>query len=420
MLSPCSGGGGVWSRAARLGAALKDTGRFDEALATCVRSRVLWRDVTHDVGSHMMDPTIGEIVLAAGWFDEALEAVAEDGELSERFGGGDGAAVVWSAVGRLVIEAQQEAQQEAERIEEGRVEASHLDVARLDLAVIALEQALELYEGGEDREGVAESAYLLHQACELTEEFEEALTYATRSRDLYRESGRRACVAKAERGRGRVLWALGRLEESADALHRSQRLFHEVGSPHNEAGAWIGLASVLGQTGRYEDALGAFGRAHDLYARGGDQGRAEELRRRVEQISNVAKRAVMRIEDETDPVLIDLVERWARESLRKLCWYAVATFGSAMAGLWWLSTLVPNPHGWYLYVIASLAGLAIGVLLRPLVKDHRRHRWMVAHLRESRRRSERRAALREEGDEDVLDEDAWDRDGRDEETRGRD
>jgi tetratricopeptide (TPR) repeat protein len=201
------GEAGAWNR---LGIALQETHRLEEAIESHTHARTLFQQIGDPHGEAKSWNNLGLALGKVGRYDEAIDAHRHDLAHCEKIGDTHGAAGALSNLGMVLRK-----------------------VGRLDEAVRTH-----------------------NRACALSQQVGDAQREATASNEL-----------------GNSLRKNRQPDKAADAYRHARTLFQRSGDPRGEAGAWYNLATALRDCGQRAEAAAALERAVSLYADTGDDRR---------------------------------------------------------------------------------------------------------------------------------------------------
>ncbi|WOX19907.1 tetratricopeptide repeat protein [Streptomyces solicathayae] len=261
-----------------IGVALRNQGRFEEAIDSHIAGADICRDIGYQRGEAGAVNNLGNVLEDVGRLEEAIDARTTAVNLfkaiGNRFGEGEALSnrgLTLEAMGRTERAIDDHAtaveifQEIGVRHGEGKALFNLGDalqeVGRYEEAIDALTPAISLLEEANDHLFQAEAQCLLGLVLHKFDKFEEAIHAHTAAANLFKKLEKRGDEGIELVRLGLALRRLGRLEEAIDAHTKAAALLGEVESLRFEALALHEFGVCLEIAGRTEEALAAYTRA---------------------------------------------------------------------------------------------------------------------------------------------------------------
>ena len=217
-----------------LGDALRQVGRFEEAITACQDAAIFFRQTgdRHREGGVLNN--LGITLREAGRFKEAITVCLDAAAICQQSEDWHGTSCALNNLGTAFIQAD-----------------------RLDDAITAFQMELALCRQTRDRLGQGAALGNLARVLQEVGRFEEAITAAEDAAALGQQVGDRYGQSIALGHLGLALQGARQFEEAITAYRDAAAIHHETGDQHREGVALNCLSLVLQEAQRFEEAITA-------------------------------------------------------------------------------------------------------------------------------------------------------------------
>jgi tetratricopeptide (TPR) repeat protein len=273
-----------------LGIALREAGRFEEAITTLQRAAKLFRKTGYQRHEGHALIRLGSALVGMRRFEEAITTLQRAAKIfrrtSDRQGEGDalnelGGALKEAGLVEEAITACQDAaaifRETGDRHGEGMA-LNNLGIALREAglvgeAITACQGAAAIFRETGDRHGEGMALNNLGSALQEVGRLDEAITAHKGAAKILRETGDRNSEGDALTNLGSTLREAGRFEEAITACQGAAAFFRETGDRHGEGLALGNLGLALREAGRFMEGIRAHQNAAAIFRETGDRDR---------------------------------------------------------------------------------------------------------------------------------------------------